>query len=403
MNLYRLHSTECVANLEVRFAKLPPATRRKQIKNHTDCDCVIYAYDPDYLIEWHTKGSNPRITTRLRDWKDAEALARNLEATTKDTAVHGPTLADCIANYGDYRAAEISESTKREYRLTFDALQAFAASRNVVFIREADANFFKDFKTYGLGNGEISESTKKIRFAKVRAFLGEAYDRKWIVEDIGHQIRKVRFNLSEVEQTQPYTETEVQKIMEVAGTVNGSSEGYGKVPATFRLLCELMNTTGMRVSDAIAFDPTKLTPCANPGLWLYQYYPAKHIRTHAPKLSQVYITSRLKAAIEGCMWMSASLPFSPEPLNEINRAILGKQVTRRLSNVIGPKAGVSECRAHRFRDSFAVRMILGGLGVENVSKLLNHSKVQITVDYYLPWIKQRQTMLEDSFARLMQA
>jgi integrase len=380
------------------YAKYPAKTRRKMIRQHLDCDCYLWVNDPKHLVEWHT-GTDPRVTTKTRDLKTAQLWLLGLDADTKSVDAYGPKLVDCMTKYCDYRKNETAPGTMTEYRGIFAQLEAFATSKNVVFIQETDANFYKDFKTFGMG--PIAETTKKMRFAKVKAFLGEAYDRKWIKEDLARQLRKVRFNLSTVEPTQPYTEDEVRHILEVAGTVNGQSHGYGKDPATFGLLCRLMNETGLRVSDAIAFNPKACTACQKPGRYLYQFYPAKHIRIHKPTLATVYITETLKTAIESCVWMSQALPFSFLPINEETRPKLTGQVYKRLHEVVGPKAGVENCRPHRFRDSFAVRCILVGFGVENVSKLLNHSTVQVTVDYYLPWIKQRQTMLEDSFFDLM--
>jgi integrase len=101
--------------------------------------------------------------------------------------------------------------------------------------------------------------------------------------------------------------------------------------------------------------------------------------------------------------MSEALPLAYCAVTEDSLEKLTREVYKRLHDVIGPKVGIADCRAHRFRDSFAVRWILKGLGVEQVSKLLNHSKIQITVDYYLPWILRRQTMLEDTFFDLLEA
>jgi hypothetical protein len=78
------------------------------------------------------------------------------------------------------------------------------------------------------------------------------------------------------EQKQPYKEKEVLLILQAAEDLNGGTTGYAKNGKTFRLLIELMLETGMRVSDAVKFDPSG--PPLLPDLPLVLIEPAhKHL------------------------------------------------------------------------------------------------------------------------------
>jgi integrase/recombinase XerD len=55
---------------------------------------------------------------------------------------------------------------------------------------------------------------------------------------------------------------------------------------------------------------------------------------------------------------------------------------------------VSGAHAHRFRDTFAVELLLAGVPIDQVSVLLGHSSVKITEKSYAPWVKARQEQLE---------
>ena len=55
---------------------------------------------------------------------------------------------------------------------------------------------------------------------------------------------------------------------------------------------------------------------------------------------------------------------------------------------------VVNCHPHRFRDTFAVSLLLKGVSLDNVSKLLGHSSIKITERHYAPWVKARQEQLE---------
>ena len=55
--------------------------------------------------------------------------------------------------------------------------------------------------------------------------------------------------------------------------------------------------------------------------------------------------------------------------------------------------------AHRFRDTFAVELLLAGVPIERVSILLGHQSVRITEKHYNPWVRSRQEQLEADVKR----
>jgi integrase len=61
---------------------------------------------------------------------------------------------------------------------------------------------------------------------------------------------------------------------------------------------------------------------------------------------------------------------------------------------IGKRCGVDDCRPHRLRDTFAVRALLHGMSLEDVSRLLGHSSVKVTELYYAKWVAARKVRLE---------
>ena len=61
---------------------------------------------------------------------------------------------------------------------------------------------------------------------------------------------------------------------------------------------------------------------------------------------------------------------------------------------IGTDNGIDDCRPHRLRDTFAVRLLVAGVDIGDVSKLLGHSSVAITEKYYAPWLPSRKRRLE---------
>jgi Phage integrase family len=54
--------------------------------------------------------------------------------------------------------------------------------------------------------------------------------------------------------------------------------------------------------------------------------------------------------------------------------------------------------SHRFRDTFAVELLLAGVPIERVSILLGHQSVRVTEEHYNPWVSSRQEQLEADVA-----
>ena len=58
-------------------------------------------------------------------------------------------------------------------------------------------------------------------------------------------------------------------------------------------------------------------------------------------------------------------------------------------------------RAHRFRDTFAVELLLAGVPMERVSVLLGHESLRTTERHYAPWVRARQEQLRTRCCTIM--
>ena len=61
---------------------------------------------------------------------------------------------------------------------------------------------------------------------------------------------------------------------------------------------------------------------------------------------------------------------------------------------LGKRAGVLDSHPHRFRDTFAVELLLASVPIERVSILLGHTSIRITEKHYAPWVRARQEQAE---------
>jgi integrase len=368
--LYRRHTKTC----KVHKTKL--AARAKRY--YEDCECPIW-------MSGHTDTESfPRRSTKLTDWAAAEAFRKSQLKNSKDQAVHGPRIESCVERFIASRRHELGEKTIGQYKLLLGRFVAYCEKRGVHFMRELKTDLLEDFKTEGLPT--LANTTKGITVAKLRCFLREAFRREWIESSLAERVRPHR---AVYEQKVPYTDAEVDLILAGAAKINGGREGYASVPETFRLLLELMLETGMRVSDAVRFNPASLHK--GDSLWIYVYSQEKRRRTKKPEPIEAYLSDRLKTAIDRCKWLSPALPFWFGSAS--NRYGVAYQVYDRMQT-IGERCGVADCRPHRLRDTFAARALLRGISIGDVSRLLGHSSVTIPETYYAKWIPARGRRLE---------
>ena len=378
LTIYRRHSADCRVN------KLKLTTRAKRF--YTGCECPIW------LTGTTDTSTYPRQSTKLRDWTAAEAYLRSLVAESKDATAHGPTLADCIRRFLDSHAEDVGTKAIGQHRLTLSRLQKFAHGRNKFFMRELDVDLLEDFKTYGLL--ELKKSTSKsTSVSKLKLFLREAFRRGWTPEALAEKVKSTK---AVYDQKQPYSEEEVMLILNETERLNGGTSGYATNGKTFRLLLELMLETGMRVGDAIRYDPKRCKKSKY--LWTYSFEPQKQKKKEKPKQAEVYLTKKLKTTIDKCHWFSKSLPFTYRAFDD--STAMESAVYERMQ-AIGERCGVADCRPHRLRDTFAVRMLLKGIGLEDVSKLLGHSSIAVTEKYYAAWIPSRKLRLERLLAEAL--
>jgi integrase len=147
----------------------------------------------------------------------------------------------------------------------------------------------------------------------------------------------------------------------------------------------LMRRAGLRISDAATFDGRRIM--ADGSIFLYMS------KTNEPV--SVPVHPELKAALDAIQPNAAGFYFwSGE--SEINTATdnwRGRFVK------VFQRAGIAGGHPHRFRDTFAVDLLLRGVPIDQVSILLGHSSVKVTERYYLAFVAARREQIADSLRR----
>jgi len=146
----------------------------------------------------------------------------------------------------------------------------------------------------------------------------------------------------------------------------------------------LLRYTGMRIGDAISLGTDRIVGSR---LFLYTHKTGVPVNTVLPDIVLNALEEMPRVTEKRFFW------------NGTNRleTIVGSW-RKRLAKLF-EIAKISNGHPHRFRDTFAVELLLDGMLIERVSVLLGHQSVRITEKHYSPWVRSRQEQLEAGLRR----
>jgi integrase/recombinase XerD len=319
-------------------------------------------------------GKEVRRSIKVRNWQRAQELVREWEATDRFTTTERKTIEDAWRDFlADLDSRHLHPSTARKYKLLDRQMKSFAQSHGFLFLDEFDLNALGQFRTTWK-DGPRS-SAKKLE--RLRSFLRFAQRRKWVSENHATDLKAPKVTLRP---TMPYTHEEMKRILAAVDDYEGEMPSRGKENAKrMRTLVLLLRFSGLRISDAINLSIDQVT---GNRLFLYTQktgvpvnlilpYVVVDVLRHTPMTSKQY-----------WFWSGAG---------ELETAITNWRA--RLQRLF-ELAKIPDGHAHRFRDTFAVELLLAGVPIEIVSVLLGHQSVRITEKHYSPWAKSRQDQLE---------
>ena len=354
LTIYRRHSRTC--------------KHRSEGRDYRRCACPIW-------IDGTVEDREFRKSLETSDWKEASKEKTRIEAEQKprDTRT---TIAQAAEKFiADTHAQHSSAVTVYKYKLLFRRLEAFAATRRIEFLEDLDVDALGMFRaSWKLG---ALASLKTLE--KLRAFLSFAEKRKWIS---GNPARDLKPPKVQDRPTLPFTHDEMVRIL-AALDVYALKAG-ARNAQRLRAFVLLLRYSGMRIGDVTALAVDRVN---GNRLFLHTAKTGTPVHCVLPE----FVVRALAAAPRS----------SPEYYFQTGESTLhtatGKWQfrLRRLFDL----AKIPSGHAHRFRDTFAVELLLAGVPLERVAILLGHSSTRITERNYSPWCKSRQDQVEADLAR----
>jgi integrase len=162
---------------------------------------------------------------------------------------------------------------------------------------------------------------------------------------------------------------------------------FGRYGPRIEPMILLLRYSGLRIQDAACLERKRLT---DDRIFLYQQKTGTPVYCPLPqdvvkKLSSVTNDNDRYFFYDG----------SSQPESMVKS---WDRVFKKVAENAEPP--VANCHPHRFRDTFAVSLLLKGVTLDSVSKLLGHSSIKITERHYAPWVKARQDHLESEVRKI---
>lgn len=363
LTLYRRHKPTCPHFSEGR--------------SHHHCRCAIWA---DGVLA----GREVRKSLRTRDWTKANREVQKWEAAERIRESGAPvSLADAWESFlADLTARMVSPSTIGKYKLLQRQLEAYGQARGLAWVVDFDLETLSRFRA----TWKDGPRTAAKKLERLRAFFRFTAERRWSETNPAALLRPPRITLRP---TMPLEHGDLVKILTACEKREVEVQAPGHRNAQrLKSLVLLLRYSGMRISDAVALSADRLK---GNKLFLYTAKTGTPVYTVLP--------DSVVKALEASPRVTSKLYFWTGQ-GKLETAVKDWQKKLRvIFDLAEVSKGDGNAVAHRFRDTFAVELLLAGVPIERVSILLGHQSVRITEKHYNPWVRSRQEQLEADVKR----
>jgi len=382
LTIFRRHTKDCIAR---HHGRDPGRTYRR-------CQCPLHA-------EGHLGGVMHRKALDTTSWTRAQDLVREKEArgTWHDaTEKLQVTVADAVTAFLQTLTAQSNgkaKSTTRKIRVALSGVNPQWALKTQRKVSGGLLDFCRDKGVVTLSQLSVpllaehaaswtcGARHRSKRIQVLRRFFHFCVVAGWLEKNPALSLEHPRGRATNVPPKQPF---DAQQLPEEGPQWKAILQRVQDHPKLLAVTL-LMRRAGLRISDAVTFNVSRLM--ADGSILLYMS------KTQEPV--SVPVHPELRAALDAIEPNAAGYYFWS---GESAIATATDNWRRRLAHVF-KNAKIEGGHPHRFRDTFAVDLLLRGVPLDQVSILLGHSSVKITERYYLAFVAARREQIANSVRR----
>jgi integrase/recombinase XerD len=340
---------------------------RSKGRRWTRCNCSVW-------VQGSLGGEWIKRSLNTRDWSVAAATIHEWEAAREigGKKQEVPTIREALQKYfDDVEARHLAPSTVRKRRELLEGkLLPYCDAKGFSRLKDLNVDALRSFrKTW-----KFSAISAVKRLEYLRGFMRFCEESEWIERNPAKAIKPPKVTQSP---TLPFDEQDVKRALEAADKL----AEWGSFGPKLRAMVLLLRYSGLRIQDAACLERARLT---GDKLFLYTQKTGTPVYCPLPPGVTRALGAVVNERAEYFFWDGKS--ERETTVKSWNR------VFQKLFSTTDPP--IVGGHAHRFRDTFAISLLLKGVELSHVSILLGHSSVKVTERHYSPWVRARQEQLE---------
>jgi site-specific recombinase XerD len=324
---------------------------------------------------------------KTKDWDRAERRMLDLFDPASPVA-RRKLLSDAIAAFlADCGARHLKTPTVTSYQATLGALSQVcetAGAKHVDQVTVDALTRFRASRTGRDGESPMKPSSQRKELETVRVFLRFCLERDWITTNPAKVVKPPR---ESGPPTLPFEQADIDAILGACSKIeNHNRASAERARKRARAMILLMLYSGLRIGDVAVLERSRIDATTRKLM-------VRTMKTGAP----LYV--KLPPSVLDSL---AALPLESHKYffwtgNGKATSLIGS--LRRSIDCVLNLAGVKG-HPHRFRDTFAVRLLEQGTPIRTVQLLLGHTSVQTTEKHYAPFVTSQQRLLDAATDRL---
>jgi integrase/recombinase XerD len=303
----------------------------------TRCKCPIW-------VQGSIGGETIRRSLNTGNWTAASSIVHQWQSSGRIGVLKPdlPTITEAVAQFlkeGTVRNLAATTITKRR-ELLEGKLLPFCARRGHRQLRELTVERLREFR-HGWSYSPLS-AAKRLEY--LRAFLRFCVEAGWIERNPAAALKPTKVPHRP---TLPYTDGEVDRLIAAARSLLD----FGRYGPRIEPMILLLRYSGLRIQDAACLERARLD---DDKLFLYQQKTGTPVYCPLP----TDVVHKLTAVTNGNeRYFFYDGTSQPESMVKS-----WDRVFKKVGETAAPV--VSNCHPHRFRDTFAVSLLLKGVSLE---------------------------------------
>jgi integrase/recombinase XerD len=336
-------------------------------REYRRCACVIW-------VDGQLAGKRYHKTLDTRNWELAQKRVLEVESRGSAPDATKTITEACDAFIRDCETRALREPSIYKYRLLFKQLKACAENRGISDITECDTETMRLFRESWVNK---NYSARK-KLEALRTFFRFVRDSGWLATNPAASIKSPKVM---EDTTLPFTKAEVERVLKACDVYPREGHPNKIWGKRLRALTLLLRYSGLRVADAVTLTRNNLI---DGRLILRTAKTGVPVRVLLPRVC----LAALEDVGSGEYYFWSGRGTKKSCVGDYQRAY------KKLYEL----AEVDGGHAHRWRDTFAVELLLARVPIADVATLLGHSSTKVTERHYSPWVVARQEQLDATVA-----